>query len=652
MLSSFFLVFLSLLSLALASTRLLEHFKHEGARIMLLEEQIEGDSSPPSNAAAAKHNVLSTRIKGRLYSALGRYVPEAGLVMLVGIVAGWLMCLITGDARETVTTNTTKTSSTEESTSSESTVQDYLLQFSPTTFFLLLLPPIIFNSGYHMNRSLFYPLLPAISMYAILGTAISSAVIGVGLYKVTQAVDCSGFQPTMSETLAFGALISATDPVSTLAVFQSKRVDPTLFYLVFGESVLNDAVGLVMYETLRKFVGIQHSTSSVGTAIFDFCIIFVCSTLLGLLCGIAASKITKLVKGGEDVVLIECGMFSLVVYLPFLVAEVLSMSGIVTILFTGIMCKCYGAKNLTPESKLVMDDFFRILAHLAETAIFLQLGLSVFGLTSTEPEALNAAFVLITLACCLLARAVNVYPISYFLNRVVYEKSPVNEMLVKPKTQHMLYLSGLRGAVAFACAQTFPDDYGNRGVFVVTTMAVVLVTTFTMGGGTESMLEGLGIETGVDEEGFDGTSIPRPKWGVGGIKSVHEVVYRWTVGERLEVDLQQRQGWEEEEDGVEMEGRTLVLHDGMMERGIVEETPRDGDGSVGRKFFPESAGGAGVRSVMSVGSVGSMGSAMTNRTTNRRQRQHSRRDSSRNIFDFGARKTPTRDSLASRNSEN
>lgn len=51
------------------------------------------------------------------------------------------------------------------------------------------------------------------------------------------------FSKAFTELLTFGALISATDPVSTLAVFQEKRVDPHLFYLVFGESVLNDAVG-------------------------------------------------------------------------------------------------------------------------------------------------------------------------------------------------------------------------------------------------------------------------------------------------------------------------------------------------------------------------------------------------------------------------
>ena len=63
--------------------------------------------------------------------------------------------------------------------------------------------------------------------------------------------------------LTFGALISATDPVSTLAVFQELRVDPTLFYIVFGESVLNDAVGIVLFRTFSKFVGFSRSAGTI-----------------------------------------------------------------------------------------------------------------------------------------------------------------------------------------------------------------------------------------------------------------------------------------------------------------------------------------------------------------------------------------------------
>lgn len=211
-----------------------------------------------------RHNAKHwDKIKGTLYTAAGRYVPEAGLVIAVGVFAGFVVCYLLPTDQEVGKEEGSNSTSTSSEPSEPSTIEDYLLQFSPTTFFLLLLPPIIFNSGYHMNRTLFYPLLPAISMYAILGTAVSAAVIGVGLHTITERIECEGFKPTLSETLAFGALISATDPVSTLAVFQSKRVDPTLFYLVFGESVLNDAVGLVMYETLRKFVGISHNGTSV-----------------------------------------------------------------------------------------------------------------------------------------------------------------------------------------------------------------------------------------------------------------------------------------------------------------------------------------------------------------------------------------------------
>ena len=133
-----------------------------------------------------------------------------------------------------------------------------LLRFSSLTFFLLLLPPIIFNSGYHINRTLFFPLLPAISAYAIIGTSVSALFVGFSLWLIPS------IPYSLAELLAFGALLSATDPVSTLATFQSKKVDPVLFYLVFGESVLNDAVGLVLYDTLAKFVGYRHDSHSAS----------------------------------------------------------------------------------------------------------------------------------------------------------------------------------------------------------------------------------------------------------------------------------------------------------------------------------------------------------------------------------------------------
>ena len=54
------------------------------------------------------------------------------------------------------------------------------------------------------------------------------------------------------ESFAFGSLISATDPVSVLAIFKEMDADVNLYAIVFGESIFNDAIGIVMYETVLK----------------------------------------------------------------------------------------------------------------------------------------------------------------------------------------------------------------------------------------------------------------------------------------------------------------------------------------------------------------------------------------------------------------
>ena len=83
---------------------------------------------------------------------------------------------------------------------------------------------------------------------AVFGTCISITIVAAGIYLIanTTSLLTSASSFSVIECVAFASLISSTDPVSTLAVFQSLRVDPTLFYLVFGESVLNDAIAITV----------------------------------------------------------------------------------------------------------------------------------------------------------------------------------------------------------------------------------------------------------------------------------------------------------------------------------------------------------------------------------------------------------------------
>jgi len=122
--------------------------------------------------------------------------------------------------------------------------------FSPTAFFLVLLPPIIFESGYNLHKGNFFQNIGSILVFAIFGTLISALVIGGGVYML--GIAKVAYQLSFVESLAFGSLISAVDPVATVAIFHALDIDPVLNMLVFGESILNDAVAIVLTNTVLQ----------------------------------------------------------------------------------------------------------------------------------------------------------------------------------------------------------------------------------------------------------------------------------------------------------------------------------------------------------------------------------------------------------------
>jgi solute carrier family 9 (sodium/hydrogen exchanger), member 8 len=296
--------------------------------------------------------------------SLAARIPEAGMILLVGIISGTLVMLLLKPQMN-----------------DDSAIEN-LLSFSPEVFFMALLPPIIFNSGYHLHGEIFLRHFKPICLFACLGTLISTIVIGLVL-KTVVALNMTGdFYLTWAELFTFGALLSATDPVSTLAVFQSKRVDPHLFYLVFGESVINDAVGLALFNAFSKFIkqnnGVDQVAAGVLTLFFEFTVDFIGSSVLGFLAGLLAAGLFKL-NDIRQSPLLELSLYVLIMYVPYLIADILELSGIVTILFTGVAAQRYCVPNLSLATQNNADILFRLAAHMAETTIFLEMGLSAYS---------------------------------------------------------------------------------------------------------------------------------------------------------------------------------------------------------------------------------------------------------------------------------
>merc|ERR1719278_1386801 len=160
--------------------------------------------------------------------------------------------------------------------------------FSPTMFFLILLPPIIFESGYNLHKGNFFQNIGSILVFAILGTAISALVVGGGIHLLGLADVV--YPLTFVQSFAFGSLISAVDPVATLAIFQALDVDPILNMLVFGESILNDAVSIVLTTTVVESTQLREAGMSnmqqLGAGIGRFFVIFLGSAAIGSFIGL------------------------------------------------------------------------------------------------------------------------------------------------------------------------------------------------------------------------------------------------------------------------------------------------------------------------------------------------------------------------------
>ncbi|XP_013382889.1 sodium/hydrogen exchanger 6 isoform X1 [Lingula anatina] len=385
----------------------------------------------------------------------------------------------------------------------ESTEIEDKATFDPEIFFNVLLPPIIFHAGYSMKRRHFFRNFGAIVTFAFLGTAVSCMIVGGILYGFTRLmVTYSSLWKQwgltnfgLTDCLFFGALISATDPVTILAIFHDLNVDVDLYALVFGESVLNDAVAIVLAGAVEKYsdvraTGISDAVDykavleSLGNFLGIFCGAFAIGSFMGCITALL-TKYTQI----RDYPLLETTLFFLMSYSTFLTAESLSLTGIVAVLFCGICQAHYTYNNLSQESKVRTKQLFELLNFLAENFVFIYIGVAIF---TFNRHRWDPGFIFAALLAIIVGRGLNVYPLSFLLNLGRKNKIPMN-------FQHMMMFSGLRGAIAFALAirNTLTPA---RELMFTTTLLIVILTVILCGGFTTQMLQWLRIRVGVEDE--------------------------------------------------------------------------------------------------------------------------------------------------------
>ncbi|KAF1772805.1 Nucleotide-diphospho-sugar transferase [Phytophthora cactorum] len=328
----------------------------------------------------------------------------------------------------------------------------------------------------------FFSNFNAIMLLAIVGTLIATFITGGVLLWIGDMGLITKL--TAAEAYLYGALISAVDPVATLSVFKKNGVPPLLFNLVFGESMLNDGVAIVSFTLFQGLIrsGITDVTlNNAGLIIVEvFGIGFGSVGLAAVVCFTSAFLLKQADPVLQQYPSYEISIVLLSAYLSYVIADLVGMSGIVALFFSGVLMSHYHLYNIADESATALRHLLTTSSFLAENFVFVYMGMSVVAYSGYFTW--DWGFILANLIACLLGRLLNTFPMCMLANlgRSDDNKIPWSHMVV-------IWFAGLRGAIAFALAlNVYTPNRVHASVIQSTTLFTVMFTTL---GAKERLLD-------------------------------------------------------------------------------------------------------------------------------------------------------------------
>ena len=341
------------------------------------------------------------------------------------------------------------------------------LELTPGLVLGLFVPPLIFEAAFHLQlKDLRADLTPIVAM-AVPGVLLSTGIIAAVLV-------IAGVLP-LPTALIFGALISATDPVAVVATFRSVGAPKRLMTLVEGESLFNDGTAVVIFHIMLALA--LEGTLNPLEGVVDFLRVSVGGLLIG---GVLGYAVAKLIEQIDDY-LIEVTLTTILAYGSFILAEHYHFSGVLAVVVAGLVNGNIGPRGMTPSTKMVLFTVWEYIAFLANSFIFILLGISV------EWEQLVTYLVpsLIAVVAVLGGRFLVVYLLGGAV-RLLRHNVPAPFLLV-------MSWGGLRGAISVALALSLPAGLANRPQLLAMTFAVVLFTILVQAISISGLLSRLGL---------------------------------------------------------------------------------------------------------------------------------------------------------------
>ena len=353
---------------------------------------------------------------------------------------------------------------------------------NPDLILYLFLPILIFDAAYELNLHIFKKTLANATLLAAPGLIICMLLTGTLMMGVATFIP--GFESwTWAFALMFGALISATDPVAVVALLHELKTSKRFSTLVDAESLLNDGTGIVCF--MLFFGAYAAGETTHASPVITFIREVGLSTLLGfLLARIVIWFITRI--NSEEMV--QNSVIILAAYLTFILSQYyLGVSGVIALVAFGLTVTYVGKPRLKPQVNTFMEHFWELLTYIANTLIFILVGVVIAEKVDFSWGALGV-LILIYIALNLIrfAMIMLLYPVMKRLGYGLTRRESV-----------ILTWGGLRGALAMTLAlmvsytPAIPEDIRSQVLFF--TAGIVTLTLCINAPTMRALLTRLGL---------------------------------------------------------------------------------------------------------------------------------------------------------------
>ena len=354
------------------------------------------------------------------------------------------------------------------------------LQLDPAIFFMLFIPPLLFADGWLFPKREFVALRYPILMLAFGLVFATTLVVGYVVHWLIPAVP-------LAAAFALGAVISPTDAVALSEITHKLKLPTRMTAVLSGESLINDASGLVAFKF--AVAAVVTGAFSLGQATFNFALVAGGGTLVGLAVafGIQWVRLQLQRRGMEDPA-VQIALSLLTPFAAYLAAERVEVSGILAVVAAGIYAGIDDNRHLTLETRLKAWDVWEMLLFVLNGLVFLILGLQlrrvVEGMAdhSVVQVAWYALAVSITVVVVRFAWVIPGSRIALWLTRLHYPKAPA----ARWRDVFVAAWAGIRGAVTLAAALSLPlvaggKPFPERDLLIFLATSVIVFTLVVNG---------------------------------------------------------------------------------------------------------------------------------------------------------------------------